>query len=915
MSQTEIPKVYNPQEAEKHWYPLWESRGYFKPEVHPDGKPYCIVIPPPNVTGYLHMGHALQHTLMDILTRWRRMQGYKALWLPGTDHAGISTQVVVERQLAAEGLTREALGREEFEKRVWQWKEHSGGTIQRQMRLEGASVDWSRERFTLDEGLSRAVREAFVRLYEEGLIHRGSYIVNWCPRCLTALSDLEAPKQEVHGKLYYIAYPIKKPETSDQRGPQPSSIAGAERPATSDHIIVATTRPETMLGDTAIAINPTDERYQHLRGAIVILPIMKRELPVIETELVEKGFGTGVVKVTPAHDPADYEIGRQYKLPAVVVIDKNGCMTAEAGRFAGLDRFEARRQILEALEKSGLLVQVEEYTHSVGHCDRCHTVIEPLVSMQWFLNVKAMAEEAIQAVKEGRTRFVPSNWEKIYFDWLENIRDWCISRQLWWGHRIPAWYCPEAHITVSRETPTACAVCGRTELAQDEDVLDTWFSSALWPFSTLGWPDDTDDLRTFYPTSVLLTAFDIIFFWVARMMMMGLTFMKNHPSRPHAVDPDSVPFHTVFITGLIRDPYGQKMSKMKGNVIDPLQVFEQYGTDAVRFTLTAAASPGTDIALQYSKMESYRNFCNKIWNAARFVLMNSSTLEASDQPPTSRNLALHDRWILSELHRTIAQVNLDLEEFRFHEAAQSLYHFFWDDFCDWYIEFSKAQVSSKENTPEVQAARQRLVHVLETALRMLHPLMPLITEELWQRLPRAKTGESICLAPFPVADAALIDVEAERQMQIIIELIKKVRNIRSELNIDLSKELQLLAHAPNGAARRLIEENSEPIKRLARVRIEFVSSLDGLRHVARDVVAETEIALPLEGLIDFDKESARLTKNLAKIEKEVEQLNRRLTSPDFLERAAEDVVASTRERYQELQEKQKRLTEILQDLR
>ncbi len=898
MSQPDIPKVYNPQEAEEHWYPLWERRGYFKPEVNPNGTPYCIVIPPPNVTGYLHMGHALQHTLMDIVTRWRRMQGYKALWLPGTDHAGIATQVVVERLLSEENLTREALGRDAFEKRVWDWKEHSGGAIQRQTRLEGASVDWSRERFTLDEQLSKAVREAFVRLYEEGLIYRGSYIVNWCPRCLTALSDLEAPKQETQSKLYYIAYKIKETETRSQK-----SETSDQRPATSDHVVVATTRPETMLGDTAVAINPADERYHHLQGATVTLPIMERELPVIETEKVEKEFGTGVVKVTPAHDPADYEMGRQFNLPSVVVIDKNGRMTAEAGRFAGLDRYEARQQILDELEKSGQLVKVEEYTHSVGQCDRCHTIIEPLVSTQWFLNVKSMAEEAIEAVKDGRTRFVPVNWEKIYFDWLENIRDWCISRQLWWGHRIPAWYCSEAHITVSRETPAACATCGKTALTQDEDVLDTWFSSGLWPFSTLGWPDQTDDLRTFYPTSVLVTGFDIIFFWVARMMMMGLKFMGD------------VPFRDVFITGLIRDPYGQKMSKMKGNVIDPLHVFEQYGTDAARFTLASAASPGTDIALQYSKMESYRNFCNKIWNASRFVLLNCSSLEPDDAPPETGELALHDRWILSELHRTIGKINKDLKEFQFHEAAQSLYHFFWDVFCDWYIELSKAQVSSKENTAEIQAARQRLVYVLETALRMLHPFMPFITEDLWQRLPVTRTVDTICLAPFPEPDDAFIDEEAEQQMQTVIDLIKKVRNIRSELNIDLSKELQLLAHAPNAVTRQLIEENSEPIKRLARVRIEFVPSISGLRHVARDVVAELEIALPLEGLIDFDKESARLSKNLAKIEKEIEQLNRRLTNAEFLERAAEEVVASTRERFKELQQQQERLAEILRDLK
>ncbi len=901
MTPQDIPKAYNPKEAEKRWYPWWESRGFFKPEVHPEGEPFCIVIPPPNVTGYLHMGHALQHTLMDILTRWRRMQGYKALWLPGTDHAGIATQVVVERMLAEEGLTREALGRVEFEKRVWQWKEHSGGTIQKQMRLEGASVDWTRERFTLDEGLSRAVREAFVRLYEEELIYRSHYIVNWCPRCQTALSDLEAPKKEVRGKLYYIAYPIKR-------------ATGDRAVENGDAVVVATTRPETMLGDTAVAIHPTDERYRHLRGATVILPLVGRELPVIETELVEKEFGTGVVKVTPAHDPADYEIGRQHHLPSIVVIDKQGRMTEEAGPFAGLDRYEARRRIVEELENRGYLIRVEEYTHNVGHCDRCHTVIEPLVSMQWFLNVKPMAEEAIQAVKQGRTRFVPSNWEKTYFDWLENIRDWCISRQLWWGHRIPAWYCPEEHVTVARQTPTACATCGSPDLRQDEDVLDTWFSSALWPFSTLGWPDDTEDLRTFYPTSVLVTGFDIIFFWVARMMMMGLKFMKDHPSRRHAHDPDSVPFRTVFITGLIRDPYGQKMSKMKGNIIDPLDVFEQYGTDAVRFTLASSATPGMDIVLQYSKMEAHRNFCNKIWNAARFVLLNCSTLKAEPRP-SREHLALHDRWMLSVLHRTIGEVNRALEEFRFHEAAHLLYHFFWHDFCDWYIEFSKARVSSQQTTPEVEAARQRLVYVLETSLRMLHPFMPFITEELWQRLPLTRPTETICLAPYPEADARLIDRDAEQQMGILIELIKKIRNIRAELHIDQAQEVDVLAHSPNGTMQELIESNSEHIRRLARVRqITYVPSTEGLRHVARDIIAGMEIAVPLEGLIDVEKESARLKRNLAKIEKELEQLHRRLSNRQFLERAAEEVVASTRERCQQLEEKRRRLKEMLHNL-
>jgi valyl-tRNA synthetase len=920
----DIPKVYSPQEAEKHWYPLWESRGYFKPELHPQGKPFCIVIPPPNVTGYLHMGHALQHTLMDILTRWRRMQGDQALWLPGTDHAGISTQVVVERLLAQEGLKREQVGREAFEQRVWQWKEHSGGTIQRQMRLEGASVDWSRERFTLDENLSRAVREAFVRLYDEGLIYRGDYIVNWCPRCLTALSDLEAPKKEVQGKLYYIAYPING-STGQRVNESMSSLPHLPIDPLTQAVVVATTRPETMLGDTAVAVNPADERYTHLRGATVILPLMEREIPVIADERVEKDFGTGVVKVTPAHDPADYLIGKEHNLPFVVVIDRRGNMTEQAGRFAGLDRAEARTRVLEDLEAQGRLVKVEDYRHSVGHCERCSTVIEPLISTQWFLNVKQMAQEAIKAVKEGRTRFIPDTWEKVYLDWMENIRDWCISRQLWWGHRIPAWYTHEGEILVGRDETEARERLAATRglapdeaakiaLRQEADVLDTWFSSGLWPFSTLGWPEDTEDLRTFYPTTVMITAYDIIFFWVARMMMMGIKFMKDHPSRRHALDPDCVPFHTVFITNLVRDPYGQKMSKMKGNVIDPLVVFEQYGTDAVRYTLAASATPGSDIALQYSKIESYRNFCNKIWNAARFVLMNTGQMpdQTGKVEPGS---ALHDRWMFSVLHRTIREVNQALEEYRFHEAAGLLYHFFWDDFCDWYIEFSKIQVTSNREIPEAQAARQRIVYVLETALRLLHPVMPFITEELWQRLPIKKHTDSIGLAEFPLADESYIDADAERALQTVIDLIKKVRNIRCELNIDHSRELDVLMHTSDSAAQAMFDENRDAIKRLARVKhLEYVSSTEGLRHVARDVLAGTEIAVLLEGIIDFDKEKERLTKNLAKVEKEIEQLGRRLANPDFRDKAAADIVSSTEERYAELIEQRKRLSEILHEL-
>jgi len=892
----ELPKAYAPHEVEQRWSRIWEERGYFRPEARPEGPPFAIVLPPPNVTGHLHIGHALNHTLQDVVVRWRRMQGYRVLWVPGTDHAGIATQVVVERELAKEGVTRHQLGREAFERRVWQWREQSGRTILQQMRREGVSVDWTREAFTLDAPRSRAVVEAFVRLYEEGLIYRGEYIINWCPRCQTALSDLEAPKREVRGHLYYIAYAIASGGASEQS------------------VVVATTRPETLFGDTAIAVHPEDERYRHLIGGRAIVPFVQREVPILADARVERAFGTGVVKITPAHDPVDFEIGRTHGLPRLVALDPSGRMTDVAGPFAGLDRFEARRRIVEELERRGQLVRVEEYTHAVGHCQRCETVIEPLVSTQWFLRTQPLAEEALRAVREGRTRIVPESWTKVYFEWLENIRDWCLSRQLWWGHRIPAWYCADGHITVARQTPATCAICGRAELRQDEDVLDTWFSSALWPFSTLGWPEDTEDLRTFYPTSLLVTGFDILFFWVARMMMLGLKFMADHPSRARALDSDAVPFRVVLIHGLVRDPYGQKMSKTRGNVIDPLEIFEKYGTDAVRFTLLASAAPGNDISLQYSKLETYRNFCNKIWNAARFVLMNTEAADcASPADDVTAPPSLADRWIQSVLHRTIAEVTRDLEEFRFHEAAHRLYHFFWHDFCDWYLEVSKSAVTAPEDSPGRRAARRRLREVLETSLRLLHPFMPFLTEEVWQRLPH--DGETICLAPYPTADPSRWDPVAERQMETIIEIITRVRNIRAVMNVDPAGRVRLLVRPTTAPAATLIEENGEVIRRLARVeRIEVVAALDGYRQVARDVVGEVELAVPLEGLIDVERERERLRRTVEKLERELEQLERRLANTDFLERAPAEVVQETRERHQEVSERRQRLLAILQGL-
>jgi valyl-tRNA synthetase len=888
--QPEIPKAYDPASIEHKWYPFWESNGYFQPQG--DGEPYSIVIPPPNVTGYLHMGHALQHAIMDTLTRWRRMQGRRALWLPGTDHAGIATQMVVERQLAEQGISRTDLGREAFEKKVWEWKEHSGGTIQKQMRLEGISVDWTRERFTLDAGLSAAVREVFVRLYEQGLIYRGAYMVNWSPKLQTAVSDLEVEMKEVKGKLYHITY----------------KIAGSDETVT-----VATTRPETMLGDTALAVNPDDERYTHLHGKKAILPIVGREIPIIaDGILVQMGFGTGVVKVTPAHDLNDFETGKRHNLDSVIVIGKDGRMTAEAGEgFAGLDRFKAREKVVQTLEELGALAKVEDYTHNVGHCQRSGVPIEPLVSDQWFLDVKDMAAKSIAAVKDGRTRFVPSSWEKVYFDWMENIRPWCISRQLWWGHRIPAWHTADGRFAVARDEAAARAQLGigdDAELTQDADVLDTWFSSALWAFSTFNWTGDAEqdaaneDLKLYTPTSVLVTGFDIIFFWVARMMMMSLHFT------------DDVPFRTVFITGLVRDAQGQKMSKTKGNVIDPLEVFNKYGTDAVRYSLLSAVTGGNDIKLQETKMESARNFANKIWNATRFVLMNlgDGTTGQSNAPAQ-----LQDRWILSRLNRVAGEVNEAFENYRFHDAALGLYKFFWNDFCDWYIELAKPLVTAPEATPEVIAARKRIADILEQSMRLLHPLMPFITEELWQRVRETQHSASgaqpasVCIADFPTGDASLTDETAEAEMETVIGVITRARNIRSEMNIPNSTALNMHI-AATGRDAEVLREQEAAIKRLARIEnVVFHDTLPDLGFSAKALVGEARLAIPLEGIIDRDKERARLEKEIAKREKDLNVVSTVLNRPGFAENAAPEIVAEKQEQLATLETQLAALRETL----
>ncbi|MGB7924400.1 MAG: valine--tRNA ligase, partial [Pyrinomonadaceae bacterium] len=814
----DIPKTYDPQQAEQRHYERWEKESCFAPELNRDANApvFSIVIPPPNVTGSLHMGHALQHTLMDVMARHKRMSGYRTMWLPGQDHAGISTQKIVSDQLTQEGLSRHELGREKFIERVWRWRHESGGQILKQMRREGASVDWSRERFTMDEGLSRAVREVFVRLYEEGMIYRGDRIVNWCPNDQTVLSDLEVEKVPRHGKLYYLQYPVKD---SDER-----------------RVTVATTRPETMLGDTAVAVNPDDDRYRELVGATLILPLTGREIPVVADEFVDPAFGTGAVKVTPAHDPNDYEMGLRHDLPQVVVIDQHARMTEDAGaEFSGLDRYKAREKVVEKFEELGLLEKVVDYEFSISTCARCKEVIEPLISTQWFCRMDEMRDRTNDLMKrEHKPRFYPEvPYEKVYTDWLENLRDWTISRQLWWGHQIPAWYDREGNIYVARSEEEARQAAGADDLTQDPDVLDTWFSSALWPFSTLGWPDETDDLKTYYPTSVLVTGRDIIFLWVSRMVMTGLKFVGE------------TPFHDVVITGTVLDKHGQRMSKSKGNGVDPLEVFDKYGVDATRIAL-AASGAGTDIRWNDNQVEPYRNFANKIWNAARFCLLyaEGATVRPESLQAEGRELALHDRWILARLNRTARVLDDAMTRYQFHEAAQTLYHFFWDDFCDWYIELTKTEVTAEQPSPERDAARTRLVTVLEQALRLLHPFMPYITEELWQRLPgvderllhRAYSGapSTIMLTAYPQANETLIDEQAESEMQAVIDLISRVRNIRAEMNIKPSERVRLLVGAADERLRAVFDASTDQIARLARASdIVIRESLDAPRASAR----------------------------------------------------------------------------------
>ena len=897
----DIPKTYDPKEAERQHYARWEQAGAFAPEINrdPNAPVYSIVIPPPNVTGSLHMGHALQHTLMDVLTRHKRMCGYRTLWLPGMDHAGISTQLMVSRELKREGLTRHDLGREKFIERVWKWKHESGGQILKQMRREGTSVDWSRERFTMDEGLSRAVREVFVRLYEEGLIYRGKRIVNWCPTDQTVLSDLEVEKTPQAGKLYYLQYPVKTENNEERR------------------VTVATTRPETMLGDTAVAVNPSDERYSDLAGATINLPLTNREIPLIADEYVDAEFGTGAVKVTPAHDPNDYEMGVRHNLPQMVVIDQHARMTEEAGsEFFGLDRYKARELVVQRFEELGLLEKVVDYEFSISKCERCKTVIEPLTSTQWFCRMTELRDLALKLMREDdKPLFTPDvPYAKVYTDWLENLRDWTISRQLWWGHQIPAWYTEDGRVIVARSEEEARTAAGTDELTQDPDVLDTWFSSALWPFSTLGWPDETEDLKTFYPTSVLITARDIIFLWVSRMVMMGMKFIGK------------TPFQDVYITGTVLDKHGQRMSKTKANGIDPLDVFEKYGVDATRLVLASVGS--TDTRWNDNQVESYRNFANKIWNAARFCLMNSEGARIGEGFEADRSSwTLHDRWIVSRLNTTAREMDEALAAYQFHEAVQTLYHFFWDDFCDWYIELTKADVTAEASSPARDGARSRLITVLEQALRLLHPFMPYITEELWQRLPgvdekllhTAYEGAqpTIMLTAYPQIDGNVIDERAESEMAAVIDLISRVRNIRSELNVKPGDRVRVLIGAADESLREVFAASREQIARLARASdISVGEQLSAPRASARAVLGGgAEVAVPLEGLIDFEQERERLAREREKLQKEAAKLEAQLANPQFAERAPAEKVNETKDRLADIARRDRALQQMSEALR
>jgi len=866
-----LNKGYEPHDVERKWYKKWEDDGRFCADEKSAKPHYSIVIPPPNVTGVLHMGHALNNTLQDILARWKRMCGCEVLWMPGTDHAGIATQNVVERQLAAEGLDRHAIGREEFIDRVWKWREESGGQIIEQLKRLGASCDWGRERFTMDEGLSTAVREVFVRLYEDDLIYRANRLINWCPRCHTALSDLEVEHEDKKGHLWHLRYPV----------------LGTDR-----HLVVATTRPETMLGDAAVAVHPEDVRYQDLIGKKVLLPLMNREIPIVADDYVDKDFGSGAVKITPAHDFNDFELGKRHDLEQINILNESGVINENGGSYQGQERYEARANVVADLENLDLLEKIDDYSNSVGECYRCKTVIEPYLSLQWYVKVGPLAEEAIKAVQQGDTRIIPQQWEKTYFDWMFNLQDWCVSRQIWWGHRIPVWYCDACEeLTVTREDATVCAHCGSTDIRQDTDVLDTWFSSALWPFSTMGWPEQTETLNKFYPTSCLVTGFDILFFWVARMMMMGHKFMGQ------------VPFKDVYIHALVRDAQGQKMSKSKGNVIDPLHIVDEFGADAFRFTLTSFAAMGRDVKLSTDRIGGYRNFCNKLWNASRFTLMNLEGFDPSDIDLNAHELSDADRWILTRLEEASRQTNSALDDYKFNEAASTLYAFTWHNFCDWYIEMAKDDLYGDDPQAKLRV-QSVLFTVLEQLLRLLHPIMPFITEEIWQVLPGQRPCESIMQADYPDGCGLPTDSVGAERMELVMDVIRAIRNIRGEMDVPPGKQVTALLDCKSEEACRILEEGAAAIRVLGKVgEMTIGQSLDRPEQSATQVAGEVEISLPLAGLVDIAEEEKRLQKEIAKVQKDVDLFTRKLANEKFVANAPAHVLEKDRGKLKDAEEK------------
>jgi valyl-tRNA synthetase len=879
--QLQMSTTYDPKEAERKWYDYWIKNEFFKAGNRPDAETYTIVIPPPNVTGMLHIGHALDFTLQDILVRTKRMQGYDALWLPGSDHAGIATQTKVEQKLREDGQSRYDLGREKFLEKVWEWKDQYANTIREQWAKMGFSLDYSRERFTLDEGLSQAVREVFVSLYEKGLIYRGNYIINWDPAARTALSDIEVEYKEVQGALYHLEF-----KTTDGTG----------------SIVVATTRPETMLGDTAVAVHPKDERYKHLIGKTLLLPIVNREIPIIADEYVEKEFGSGAVKITPAHDPNDFEVGKRHDLPQILVMDETGTMNANAGPYQGKDRFDCRKQIVADLKEQGVLIKIEEHVHQVGHSERSGAVIEPYLSTQWFVKMQPLADQAIDAQKSGKgVNFIPDRFEKIYLNWIENVRDWCISRQLWWGHRIPAWHCMDCgQITVAREEATACSHCQSTNLSQDNDVLDTWFSSALWPFSTLGWPGDTEDLKRFYPTNVLVTGYDIIYFWVARMIFTALEFT------------DQIPFKDVLMHGLVRDSEGRKMSKSLGNGVDPLEVIEKYGADAMRYMISTSSTPGQDLRFRWERVEQARNFANKIWNASRFALMNLEGVTAADIDLTGQ-LGTADRWILHRLNETVRDVTRLIDSYEFGETGRLLYNFIWDDLCDWYIEFSKLSLygtdaAAKKKTQSV------LAYVLDHTQRLIHPFMPFISEEIWQHLPHE--GETITLASWPKENAAFESPDAVREMELLMDAIRSVRNIRAEVNVPMSKKVELLVKPASRDTLSILRNNEEYLKRFCNTSLlQIDAEMTAPEKAMTAIITGAEMYLPLAGLIDIAQELTRLDKELQSLHGEVERIEKKLGNEGFVAKAPAKVIEEEKAKLADYVDKRDKVIARLAELK